>query len=981
MTKNYLLAFLCLFFFSTGLIAQTTNEISGQPNALHAEHHGESITHFDGQQPAATESASRGMTVKDIPMTGLLLIPESSNGYERVMAFDPHNGNLIDEFFIPIDYQNMTTPIQVIWNHDETSLLVSDQIKKTVLQYSPEGAFQQTFAPSGGVDDDIMSNIRGIYMKPDGTLLVAVAGGANAHSVAMFNTQGEYIGNFIDNNAGGIQSPFSIIYRPDFDDYLITANGSDGIHRYNAQGEFIEMFASLPFPQQIHLLSNGNVLVANFGQPYSGLYEYNSAGEQIGYYDVAWALRGVHELGNGNLLVTNGGGVHEINRNNQLIETKMTGNMRHISFIKPPGVDFYNLSLAVSPQGAGTVSGAGYFPEGHTVNLTATAGIFHQFHNWTDPDGAVVSETANFQYQIPDQDITLTANFTELDTYNVLFSVVEQSVEEDPIEDARINIKHIGLITTDEHGQASIELPVGSFEATVKRHGYIDQEVSIVVADQDINIVVHMEDVIFEPLNLEIHLEGLDEDEALLTWVDPADVHEFRYDDGVPVTSLGFPQGTWNSVMGSVHHNNAVIRELSWFMADNPDDLKIWVLALDANGAPDRTRILYSADDVPSGSNQWNHYEFSSPIEAPNGFFIGLSYNGFLALAVDDGVGEPWEFVPGMQYGVFNITDPGVPFNLIENWNYEQNYLIRAHGVNLGEVSFNGSQTAEDSGPAPVTRSIDPSALKAAATSEKASTRAMVGFNVFLNDMETPVAAGITETEFLFTDLEWDLHKAGVQTVYTTGVSDIVMLYFEAGVVPAFEVNFEVDLTRAINHGLLEGFDPETHTIKITGDMVEWAEPGTNPEAQVMEKVSDDPLVYRKTFHLSAGTYEYKFFSDLIGDGWDGGEWPGGDNRVVQVTGDMTVSDLFGPVDLQVINLDHINLNVFPNPASNRLTLESNVLIHYVRMVDMLGQVIFTLPVDDFRADINVSDQKSAVYFLQVLTSEGMVTRLVQVSR
>ncbi|TVR42458.1 MAG: T9SS C-terminal target domain-containing protein [Bacteroidia bacterium] len=87
------------------------------------------------------------------------------------------------------------------------------------------------------------------------------------------------------------------------------------------------------------------------------------------------------------------------------------------------------------------------------------------------------------------------------------------------------------------------------------------------------------------------------------------------------------------------------------------------------------------------------------------------------------------------------------------------------------------------------------------------------------------------------------------------------------------------------------GFDPDDYYVVITGTMTDWAEPGTDPELE-MEKISDDPLIYSKTFLLEEGTYEYKYFSDFFGEGWDGGEWPGDPHRVIEVTGDMTVEDL-----------------------------------------------------------------------------------------
>lgn len=71
----------------------------------------------------------------------------------------------------------------------------------------------------------------------------------------------------------------------------------------------------------------------------------------------------------------------------------------------------YNLNLEVSPEGAGTVSGAGQYQAGEQVNITAEANPGWEFENWTDDDG-IVSEAANFIYTMPAEDVTLTANFS-----------------------------------------------------------------------------------------------------------------------------------------------------------------------------------------------------------------------------------------------------------------------------------------------------------------------------------------------------------------------------------------------------------------------------------------------------------------------------------------------------------------------------------------------------------------------------------------
>jgi len=54
------------------------------------------------------------------------------------------------------------------------------------------------------------------------------------------------------------------------------------------------------------------------------------------------------------------------------------------------------------------------------------------------------------------------------------------------------------------------------------------------------------------------------------------------------------------------------------------------------------------------------------------------------------------------------------------------------------------------------------------------------GFNIYLNDMETPLdyVEG-TVTAYEFTNFETESNVAGVQSVYSTGLSDIVTIDFE----------------------------------------------------------------------------------------------------------------------------------------------------------------------------------------------------------
>ena len=302
--------------------------------------------------------------------TRLLLIPESSN--DRVMAFDADTGDLVDADFIPTDATNLSTPINAILNGDKSGILVSDQLEDVVQEYDLDGNYVGVFAPAGGVNNDILDNIRGIDLHPtSGNLLVTVGSGLNSDAIAEFDTAGNSVGNFVANGAGGLDSPFDILFGTDA---LVGGITSDAIHRYDpATGTHLgDLLTGVGFPEQLAFApSNGNLLVANFSGSPSGIIEVQPDGTVVATYDVISGPRGVYELANGNLLVTDGDGVHEITRANTLVESKITGvSARFIELIEIPGANLVINEIDYDQAGTDTEEFLEiYNPTGSPVNL------------------------------------------------------------------------------------------------------------------------------------------------------------------------------------------------------------------------------------------------------------------------------------------------------------------------------------------------------------------------------------------------------------------------------------------------------------------------------------------------------------------------------------------------------------------------------------------------------------------------------------
>ena len=75
------------------------------------------------------------------------------------------------------------------------------------------------------------------------------------------------------------------------------------------------------------------------------------------------------------------------------------------------------------------------------------------------------------------------------------------------------------------------------------------------------------------------------------------------------------------------------------------------------------------------------------------------------------------------------------------------------------------------------------------------------------------------------------------------------------------------------------------------------------------------------------------------------------------------------------------NIKVFPNPADSHLRVEANTTIEEIRMLDILGQVVYSSAVGNNRYEISLEGLKKGIYFLQVTTAHGVSTERVQVTR
>ncbi len=301
--------------------------------------------------PQVTDPAALQRAHEMLRVVGLLLIPDSTN--KRLMALDPSSGDVVTLDFITLDPDATGTAIHAILGPSNT-FLVSDQTRNVVHQYDLDGNYLGVFAPAGGENTAIMQNIRGIALRPNGNLLVSVGGGTNANAIAEFDQAGNYLGNFVGNGSGGLNSPFDIYERVG-SDWLVSSINTNQILSYELEsGGFIGEFAPVTsFPQQHYEIpGGGNVLVGNFSGAQVGVVELTTDGQLVGVYrpGTMSGFRGVYDLDDGHILTTSTDGVFVIDRNGNLIDTKYSGQSRFIEYV------VMDLSSVEGDQGPGQTS-------------------------------------------------------------------------------------------------------------------------------------------------------------------------------------------------------------------------------------------------------------------------------------------------------------------------------------------------------------------------------------------------------------------------------------------------------------------------------------------------------------------------------------------------------------------------------------------------------------------------------------------------
>ncbi len=241
--------------------------------------------------------------------------------------------------------------------------------------------------------------------------------------------------------------------------------------------------------------------------------------------------------------------------------------------------------------------------------------------------------------------------------------------------------------TTAEDGTYRIEGIYDAHEYTVSFSlpGYADFDTLVSFAGEDIVLDASLAERPLPVHHASLTVEGSQGNQtAAIAWHSPAMPQDFRYDNGLFEGNLGFSDGDYNGVFGSVYRTDAQLTRMEWFLGDmggNQEKVNIFVFDLDESGNP-TNEILYT-NLVETDTMRWSSYEFPVPVDCPNGFFIAVSRagNGNVSIGLAFGDDE-YPVVENTQF----YGDYTVGYSALASLpGYENcNFMIRAEGAAFG---------------------------------------------------------------------------------------------------------------------------------------------------------------------------------------------------------------------------------------------------------------------------------------------------------
>lgn len=323
---------------------------------------------------------------------------------------------------------------------------------------------------------------------------------------------------------------------------------------------------------------------------------------------------------------------------------------------------------------------------------------------------------------------------------------------------------------------------------------------------------------------------------------------------------------------------------------------------------------------------------------------------------------------------------------------------------------------------------VDNEAKTATLTWNDYSSKAFVSYNVYLNDMDTPLATELTEATYTFTELADGKHTAGVISIYDGGISDLVTTDFYVLYAPmnlelyvnetntlatwdfegtsddfyGFEVSFDGAVVDTImdDQFKFEGYTDGMHTVSVAAL---YTEGGLSAPVEAAFTILVAPM------NLTAEVTDVR----TITASWEVNETSAVDsfnvyfNNMLQpvATGvtdtsfvftdvadgyiTIGVSSVYAGVESEIstygwafVDVDNAvalkNIKVYPNPATEYLNVEAPVN-SVVEIYSITGEKVQTLNTTNSISNVSVQGLESGTYIIKVKNNESLSVERIQI--
>lgn len=578
-----------------------------------------------------------------------------------------------------------------------------------------------------------------------------------------------------------------------------------------------------------------------------------------------------------------------------------------------------------------------------------------------------------------------------------------------------------------------------NYAISISAFGYTSfvSENIVVSNNTDLGTIL-LEEQIEAPFNLMVMKDGLEPGQTLFSWNNPLIGWTESFESGaLPtdwtqiVTNTGSNAGlpaTW-TITGPVSIYNTTI---------SPQDGNYQVFMMWDFQEQDEWLITREFT-VPAGNLQFWYYGY-------NGSTFGDNY--YVKISTDNG--QSWDILwnaSNLPFGQ-NFYQEAVSIDLnmyagqkaIIAWHNEDGpsdfgmwYYWAIDNISIGDAAVNLTDLMTLSNPESTEINAARPLIVPAASNLAFNARDLNGFNIYLDGIL--VAEAVTETQFLFSGLADGAYTAGVQAVFTTGLSEIAT------------IDFVVDDTRLLalvanpaGSGTLLGaswYQPDTEVlVKATAEegfaFVNWTTADgdlisdqptfffTMPDQDVILIANFEAFqTFNLTFNIDM-TGNEAFVADInmvnitgsmhgwnvlgkmardqalmriensmnytitmklpageysyayfTDEGEDDTDWEDIPSRSITLNEDKVIYDSWGLI-LGLNQASETPVTIAPNPFSDRIELSNAEWVQYIEISNVLGNKIKAIQYTG--TAINTSDLLPGIYVIRLLGDNGALS-------